>query len=1058
MPDLGFGVLGPLEVVHDGEPLTINAPKLRIVLATLLLQANTTVSVDRLGERLWGENLPSTARKTAQLFVQRLRRVLGEDTTSEALIQTRPDGYLIMVRPDQLDLLRYRQLVDGARQAERSGDLLTELSRLNDALACWRGSALSDVPSESLHREDVMQLAEERLRAQERRMQISLELGRHREVISELVRLTKEHPWQESFWVQLITALRRSNRMADALNTYRVVHRMFSEELGIEPGPRLQRIHHTVLAEESETTTAAEPEVPAEQDPPPLTVCQLPADVDRFVGRGDAITRLITGVEDESRRNVVISGPPGVGKTALAVHVAHLLRPRFTDGQLYVNLQGYAADPPLAPAAVLTRFLGALGVPRDRLPTDLEDQAAMFRSILADQKMLLLLDNAAHAEQVRPLLPGEPGCTVLITSRDDLRGLSVRPGAEHLPLSVLTEEESSAVLSDLLDDARAEPAAVAELARACAHLPLALRIAGANLAADPHRDIADYTAEIRKAGRLTELAIASDERSAVRVAFDQSYVRIRPDDQRLFRLLGLPPGPDFGVAAAAALVEMPLLAAGAALDRLTAAGLLHRPAPRRYQFHDLIREYAADRANTEDSPEHITAALTRMLDFSVHSAAAATRTLYTSSPWQPLSDPGGHQEWLATGPAALRWLDEERYNLTATVAWAAAHPTWHRYAWQLVDVLRGYLQARGPAGEALAGCAAALRAATEAGDRRAQLSMLDILGLICHNLYDYQRAIDYHSRALTAARELRDLDAEANALLHLGRIYTRLGQPRQAEHGFRQALAVSRQAGNPKAETLALNRIGVARTYSGDPRSAVDWHQQSLRLGRDTGNREAIAHALNGRAIALWALGRLDEAIRDQEEALAFCREGGQGFAEVVGLNCLAEANCDAERFTVAMAQATEALSRSTRLGERRGEATARELIATVRNRQGEHAEAVDGYLEALALAEQTDYRYGETSILIGLASAHRGLGEPQQALACSERALTCLRDNGHLVLEVAALTEVGHDYLALGELCQAATHIEEAVRKASSRGQSLAEQRARHVQDLLHRTSQGAH
>lgn len=439
MSDLGFWVLGPLEVVRDGQRVAVNAPKLRVLLAALLVRPNATVSVDQLAERLWGEQAPPTARKSVQLYVLRLRRLLCDDTAPAPLIHTRPDGYLIRLEPERLDLLRFQRLTEAARDAARAGDRLAELSRLNEALACWRGPALSDVPSESLQREVVAQLAEDRLRATEQRMQVQLALGRHREIISELVQLTKEHPWQEPFWVQLILALQRSDRLADALDTYRTVHRMFGDELGIEPGPQLQRLHRTILAESPEFAAPAGAEEPA----PPLTICQLPADVHRFVGRTDPIdelTGLASAEDDERRRVVVISGPPGVGKTALAVHVAHLLRPRFADGQLYVNLQGHAADPAVAPAVALARFLGALGVSRDRIPGELEDRAALYRSVLSGRKMLLLLDNAAHADQVRPLLPGEPGCTVLITSRNDLRGLTVSPGADQLPLGVLTQE------------------------------------------------------------------------------------------------------------------------------------------------------------------------------------------------------------------------------------------------------------------------------------------------------------------------------------------------------------------------------------------------------------------------------------------------------------------------------------------------------------------------------------------------------------------------------------------------------------------------------------------
>jgi DNA-binding SARP family transcriptional activator/tetratricopeptide (TPR) repeat protein len=1030
MSDLRYGLLGPLEVFRDGSRVAINGPKLRVLLATLLLRANATVSMDQLGERMWGENPPSTARKSVQLYVMRLRRILGDD----GLIETRPDGYSMKIPPGQIDLLNFRRLTEQARD---TGDLLDELNLLNEALACWRGPALSDVPSESLQRETVAELAEDRLRTAERRIQVLLDLDRHREVISDLVQHTKDHPWHEQFWIQLIQALHRSDRLAEALDTYRTVHRKFRDELGIDPGPQLQQLHRMILADHPDTG------IPPESEPSGAPIGQLPADIQNFVGRADLISQL-TGTRG---RVTVISGPPGVGKTSFALHVAHRLKPEFPDGQLYADLQGYAADPPLSPAAVLTRFLKALGVARDRVPGELESQAALYRSMLAGRRMLLLLDNAVNADQVRPLLPGDPSCHVLITSRGDLRGLAVNPGAEQLPLGELTEEESVAILAGLIgtDRASAEPDGLVELAWACGRLPLALRIAGANLAADQHRSIAGYLAEMRQSGRLAELAIEGDEPSAVRVAFDHSYLRLRDSDREVFQILGQAPGPDISASAAAALAGIPSSEARRALDRLTAAALLQRCSRGRYRFHDLIREYAVTQANTNDS----IAALTRLMDFYLHTTHAAALLLYPQTPRLPLSTPRDHANSL-TESTASRWLDDERYNLVAAVTWAATHPVLHPYAWQLVDVLRGYLQARGHAPEALAGFEAALSAAEEAGERAAQISMLDVLGLVSYNLSDYKRAIGYHRRAQDVANEIGDSDAAAQALHNLGRIHMQLGQPRLAERCHRQALAAARKTGNAAAEILALNYIGVAVASSGLPGTAIDWHERSLALSRSTGNRTGAFRALNGLGIAKWRLGQIDEALSLLEEVIAYCREIGERFGELITLVSIAEINCDAARFDLALAQAHSAITLSTQLGDRRSEAGAREVIATVHNRQGRHAEAIAGYTEALRLAREIGFGYGEKSILIGLASAHRGIGEPDAALAHGEQALIRLRGEGQLLLEATALIEVAHAELDLGKLGNAAQHIEQAIRHTDKRGETLIGERARHVQALI--------
>ncbi|MCE7001563.1 tetratricopeptide repeat protein [Kibdelosporangium philippinense] len=1032
MTDLRYGVLGPLEVVRDGKRVAINGPKLRVLLATLLLQANATVSMDQLGERMWGERPPSTARKSVQLYVMRLRRAIGDDS----VIETRPDGYLLNADADQVDLLRFRRLTIDAREAARTGDLLEELNKLNDALACWRGPALSDVPSESLQREAVAELAEDKLRTEERRIQVHLDLGRHREVISELVQLTKDHPWQEQFWVQLIQALHRSDRLADALDTYRTVHRKFRDELGIDPGPQMQQVHSTLLAERPDLSGEVLPMMAA-------PINQLPAALRDFVGREELVQTL------SAMRGpiTVVSGPPGVGKTAFTLHVAHRLRDHFPDGQLYVNLQGYASDPPLVPATVLNRFLRTLGVAREEIPADLEGQAALFRSVLTGKQMLVVLDNAVDAEQVRPLLPAEAGCRVLITSRSDLRGLAVNPGADHLRLNVLTAPESQAVLTELIGEERAEaePDALAELTNACAHLPLALRIAGANLAANPHRLIADYVAEMKQSGRLAELAIDGDETSAVRVAFDNSYLRLRESDQKLFRLLGSAPGPDVSVGAAAALAGDSLGETNRALDRLTAAALMYREFGGRYHFHDLIREYAI----SQDTPTDSITALTRLADYYLHTANAAARLLYPATPRLPL--PVSRVAAVSlTDASALRWLDEERHNLVAVVTWAATHPVLRPYAWRLVDVLRGYLQARGYDREALTGFEAALRAAEDAGEPAAQISILDVLGLMSYNLADYQEAIDYHNRALAVAAQINDLDAAAQALHNLGRIHMQQGQPKLAEDYHRQALEAARKTGNLATEILALNYIGIAQTSAGQPAKALGWHEQSLALSHSSGNRTAAFRATNGLGIAYWNLGELDKAVALQQEVLNYCHEIGERFGELITLVCLAEIQCDLENYETALSHAHKAIALSTKLSERRSEAGAREIIATVHSRNNEFHRAITGYTEALRLCRQIGFRYGEMSVLIGLAAAHRGLGDAELALTYSEQALTKLRAGGQLLLEAKALTELAYAHLALDRREAAKLYISNAISLARERHQRLDEKRALYMQSLL--------
>ncbi|MFS8099106.1 tetratricopeptide repeat protein [Lentzea alba] len=986
MGSVAFGVLGPLQVERDGQPVQLNAPKLRVLLAALLLRANSPVPVVTLADWLWGEDPSPAAHKSTSMYVLRLRRMLGDDV----VIETRPNSYLLRLQPDQLDLLKFQKLASDARE----GAAEDERRLLAEALACWRGPALTDVPSEPLQRDEVPLLEEERLRVQERYFEVSLELGRHRDVLGELVRLTEHHPWQESFWALLLVALDGTGRRAEALETYRKLHRRFVEELGVEPGARLQRAHQAILNDGTEPVPATKA---------PVVVWQVPGDVQRFVGRTaviDDLTRMVG-----AHRNVVISGPPGVGKTTLAIHVAHRWAEQFPDGQLYVNLQGFAADPPLSPAAALSRFVRALGQPRDHVPDDVEEQAALLRSMLTGRRMLLVLDNAVNADQVRPLLPGQGDCRVLITSRTDLRGLAVTPGAGHLPLTVLSGAESRAVLTDMVGTTRAdaEPDAIGELANACAHLPLALRIAGANLAADPHRGVAAYTRELAR-GRLNELAIDGDERSAVRAAFDQSYLRLSEQDQTLFGLLGLAPGPDISTAAAAALVGAAERDTKRALERITVANLLHRTEPGRYAFHDLIREYAASRAATNDD------AVTRLIDFYVAHA----------------------------DPNALSWLDEERNNLLAAMTWAATRPAARHHAWRLLSVLHGYLRARGHAREAVAACTQALDAATEAGDHKACMALLDLLGHLHHNLGDFDQAVGHHEQMLATARDLRDLDAEAEALRNVGSHLKQQGRPQDALRQYRMSLTVSRQAGNTEAEIMALNFIGVATAFAGEPADAVEWHEQSRDLAELSGNREAAHRALNGLGIAHWALGNLDESLDIHHQVLAYCRDAGQKFGELSSLACLAESHLDAGRREQARSFADDALTLALRMGDRRVEANLIRIIATI-----EHDQAT--YEKAVALAQEIGFRYGEAAALIGLASAVRGT-DPRAALTRSERALALMREHGALLLEPDALTEMAHDQLELGDKTAATATATHAVQLAAHRQRRLVVQRARQV------------
>ncbi|MEV7098802.1 BTAD domain-containing putative transcriptional regulator [Amycolatopsis sp. NPDC051045] len=1022
--DLRFGILGPLEVTRGGTPVPVNGPKLRIVLAALLLRANATVTFDRLAEDLWGGEQPPTARKSAQLYAQRLRRALGE-----ALIETRPDGYLLRLEPGQSDLERFRSLVERAREADPE----TERTLLAEALACGRGAPLADIPSESLQRDEAAPLAEELLRTRERYLEVSLELGKHREIVGELGTLTRQHPWQESFWALYILALHRCGRQADALETYRDVHRMLAEELGVEPGPRLRAAHRAILSG---------PEEPAAVEPLPA-VCQLPADLPSFSGRTSDLAKLDALLGDPpGDRTLAIAGPGGIGKTALAVHWAHRMAARFPDGQLFVDLRGYASTSPLSKTQALTLCLRALGVSALQVPVTLDEQVVLYRTLLAGRRVLVVLDNAAGADQVRPLLPPHPGCAALVTSRGDLRGLTVLNDARVLALDVLTTSDTRTLLTDLLGPGLvdAEPQAVDRLADLCGHLPLALRIAAANLVGGKYSSIGDYVAALR-ADPLAELAIEGDPDVAVRATFQLSYQALDEPARRVFRLLGRIPGPDFGLAAAEALAGPDTRRC---LDRLVAASLLTRRSATRFQFHDLLREYAADRARADEVPGELAAADARLYEYYLDTAVAATQRLYplfrrilaTSAPEASFED----------DEPAMRWLGEERPNLVAAVERAARSPELRRYSTLLADTLRGYYAGRGLAADGLAVANAALGAARDAGDRLAEVSVLVLRGTIAYYLSDYDAAIARYEEALECGGTDMDPAAESEARHGLGRVYSQLGRPRDGMRHHERALAIARQTGDLGTEARETNYIGVSLLSLGRVETAIRWHTEAVELSERSGNRYVRLLALNGLGLAHWTAGRMRESAECHEEGLLLCEQWGLWHMFTNNLVCLAETYCDLGRYGDAEKCARQALEKGRELGERRQEAGALEILATVARRRGRIADSIEGYSVALELARKIHFRYGETSVLIGLAAAHRAIGHPSDAVTHTELALAKMNETGMRVLECAALTELAAACLDLGDRPAASRYIARALKGARENGQQLHEARALRV------------
>jgi DNA-binding SARP family transcriptional activator len=655
-----FGLLGPL-VARSGEiEIPVRRGHPRALLATLLLHANRTVSVEAITEALWGPAPPQSAPVAIRGYVRWLRLAFGP--AGRDRIITEPHGYLIRVADDEFDLTRFDLLVVSARAAARSGNWQDAADGARAALSFWRGEPLADIESDALARREIPRLSELRLQAVEIRIEAELQLGRHAEVTAELQHLCAAHPMREHLHALLMLALYRCGRQAEALAAYQRVRAVLVDELGADPGSELQILHqrilaaHPALAAGQPALAAGQPALAAGQPAPTLPARgpgaagitvprQLPAAVSRFTGRGAELAvlgSLLTAGPGARPPAVVISaiaGTAGVGKTAMAVHWGHRVAEQFPDGQLYVNLRGYNTDAPVATADALAGFLQALGVHGLDIPHEPEDRARLYRSMLAGRRVLVVLDNARDSDQVRPLLPGDPSCIAVVTSRNTLAGLVATDGAQRLDLDVLPLPDAVALLKSLIG-ARADddPEAVAALAQVCARLPLALRIAAELVVARTPEPLAELASELA-ASQLDSLD-SGEDRADVRTVFSWSFRQLPQGVASAFALLGLHPGADLGIHATAALIGTTDRQARQVLGRLHGASMLHATGPGRYGMHDLLRVYAREQAAASDTNGSCQRALTRLFDHYMSAAAAATDVLFPAdSRHRPRTDP-----------------------------------------------------------------------------------------------------------------------------------------------------------------------------------------------------------------------------------------------------------------------------------------------------------------------------------------------------------------------------------------------------------------------------------
>ena len=1059
-----FGVLGPLEVRRGGELAGMGTRRQRKVLGLLLLEPGQWLSADRLIELLWlDENPPRTARNVVQVCVSRLRALLGDGVP----LLTAGGGYRLEVDPGDIDAGQFQSAVqraEGAADAE-AADLL------RSALALWRGPVLAGTFEDELRLRLCGGLEEARLAATENRMDAELRLGRHGQVTSELTDLVAAHPTRERFIYQLMLALYRDGQASRALEIYRLARARLTAELGIDPGAGLQGLEVAILRNSADlqppklaADTGAEPSEPEPGAPAgelPAAPAQLPAPARGFTGRDQEIGWLDElaqgqGSEPLAGRVAVLAGTGGIGKTALAVQWAHRAGSNFPDGQLFADLHGYATQPPARPIDVLARFLQALGVDADQIPHSTEAAAAAYRTRLAGRRVLIILDNAADADQVRPLLPGSPSCMTIVTSRSRLTGLIVRDAALPCRVTTLSASESRLLLARIVGDTRlaAETDAVSDLAGLCGGLPLALRIAGAHLTEQPHRSIGDYAEALRAGNRVAALAVTDDEHSTLTTTFDLSYRRLDDPSRRLFRLLSLVPGTDLTAPAAAALMASSAETAERLLRHLAAAHLCEETAAGRFTAHDLLRAYGAGKSQAEDTGSDRAAAVGRLFSWYLYAADAAGTVVSPRTVRLPLppADADTAPAAFADRQEALDWLEAERSNLIAAVRHAAVHGP-REIAWLLPDALDGYLGQQGHTIDRFTAARASLATATGAADAPAMAAAQIILGRAHHAAGEDEQARSQYQAALRTAGELSWPQARATALVGLGAIAGSSGPLQDALNHFTEALAIRRAAGTVTGQADLLANIGRVCVDLAELDRAVDCCQQALALyQREHSPRES--HGWFCLGCAQHASGDLAGARECFDQARQLDHELGTVSNEARELAELAAVALDAGRSDETRALVTQAVAMAREAADPEIECIATLVLADASRRGREHQLAARQYRSVLRIAGAHGIRLMEGPALVGLGFTSLALGQAQQAGKVIDRALAVRQETGHRLIEAAALRARAGQQLLLGRLEQAAAVAEEALALTHRTGQRLEQVR---VLLVLTRISQRA-
>ncbi|SEC01513.1 DNA-binding transcriptional activator of the SARP family [Amycolatopsis tolypomycina] len=962
---LTIRVLGPLEVTAAGRVIALGGPKPRLLLAALALQPNVVVSTDVLVEVLWPESAPRSAAANIRTYVHSLRRRFAEiHPDLGERISSRASGYLLTASPDELDHLAFAALAGQAQEALDAGEAESALKLLDRADALWCGEVLEGLPHDHSWGATVARLAELRLSVQEQRLRARIGLGRSGEAIAELRGLVTEHPLREELWAQLIVALRAAGRTGDAIEAYESAERVLREELDAEPGARLRELRATLVPE------SAVPGRPADVAP----VCQLPLDLPDFTGRDALIHDVVTLLQERADSGtpavVVLSGAPGVGKSAVAVRVAHAVRDEFPDGQLHVDLAGTSSSP-RAPMSVLAELLRTLGIPDAGLPRELAERSALLRSRLAGRRMCVVLDDAGSEAQVRPLLPGAGACAVLVTSRIRLPGLD---GAKPVDVDLLPEAEAARLLQGIVGAERvaAEPESAAAILRQCGHLPLAIRVAGAKLTHRPGwtlRLLADRLGDERR--RLDELRVGD---LAVRASVTLSYDLLPMSAATAFRGLGLL-GP----------VQFPAWAVAAVLGRRDAEDVLDvlvdghlvelvgsdSAGQPRYRLHDLLRVYAVELAERSDAAK-TRAGLRRVLEGYLGLALEAARRMplhfFGAYCDDELPRPAVPFDVLPDDPA--EWFAAERRTTVAAVSLAAQHG-FDDLAWQLASALTPYFDLRGPQDDWHSTHLVALAAARRSGSARAE-------AIVQRNLGQYLLYQDEYAEARVAFEESKklfdkvdDIQGVAVALTGLSTILRIEGEDGPALDHCHEALELFAEAGDPNGEAVARLGAGAVWMARGCYASAKRWITDALELSAAIGDRHREAHAFKRLGLLFQHQGNLAAAREHVDRAIAIFTDLGDDHCVGYANQNLGELCLHSGDFAHAQLLLVNSLAVHRRNGDRRSEAEVSQLLGELHRALSQPERSRDYSERALAIWRELSTRPQEPAAVVAEQRPH---------------------------------------------------------------------------------------